>query len=72
MKITEEIYEAAWVKRKLATASFKAQLDLDIAIAKSLPFGQQRIAAIKACERYDEACEPAIEEWQRDLGIIEK
>jgi len=69
MEITEEIYEAAWAKRKLATAKFRAQLDLDIAIAKALPFGQQREAVILACDRYDEACKPAVEEWQRDLGI---
>ena len=72
MGITEEIYEAAWAKRKLATAKFRTQLDLDIAIAKALPLGQQRVDAIKACERYDEACKPAVEEWRHDLGIIEE
>jgi len=70
MKITEGIYEAARAKRNVATAEFKAQLAKDIAIAQALPLGQQRIAATKACERYEEACKPAVEVWQRDLGIL--
>ena len=72
MKITEEIYEAAWAKRKAATAEFRAQLKKDIAVAQALPLGQQRKAAVEACERYEEACKPAVEEWQRDLGIFEE
>ena len=69
MKITEEIYEAAWAKRRKITVEFETQLQKDIAVAQALPVGQQRIAAIKACERYEEACKPAVEEWRRDLGI---
>lgn len=70
MEITETIYEAAWAKRHKATAKFRAQLKRDIAVAQALPLGQQRKAAIDACDRYDEACKPAVEEWQRDLGIL--
>lgn len=70
MKITEEIYEAAWAKRNITTAKFKEQLEKDIMAANALPVGQQRKAAIEACDRYDDACKPAVEEWQRDLGIF--
>ena len=72
MEITEEIYEKAWAKRDIATAKYKAQLEKDITIANTLPLGQQIKAAKDACDRYDEACKPAVEEWRRDLGIIEK
>lgn len=71
MEITEEIYGAAQAKRELAIAKFRAQLNLDLAIAKVLPLGQQRKAAIKAFDEYDEACKPASEEFQCDLGIID-
>ena len=69
MIITKEIYEAAWAKRDVATAEFKSQLGKDIAIAQTLPLGQQRKGAIKALYRYKEACKPAVAEWRRDLGI---
>jgi len=51
LKITEEIYEAAWLKRDVATAEFKAQLEKDIVMANTLPMGQQIKAARDACDR---------------------
>jgi len=77
MEVTEKIYEAAWVKRDKVTAKFKAQLEEDMIEARKLPyivgqFGQQCKAVSIAVDRYQEACEPAVAEWQRDLGIIEK
>ena len=71
MVITEEIYEAAWAKRDIVTADFKAQLEKDMEAARALPLGQQTKAAIAAADRYDDACEPAVIEWRRDLGIID-
>ena len=71
-KITEEVYEAAWAKRNVATAEFKVRLDKDMEAARALPLGQQTRAAIAAADRYDEACKPAVEEWRRDLGIAEE
>lgn len=72
MEITEEIYKEAWAKRDIVTAEHKAQLEKDIAAANTLPLGQQVKAAQDACDRYNEDCKPAVEEWRRDLGIIEK
>ncbi len=69
MRIKEEIYEAAWAKRRLATAGFVVQLGEDMEAARALPLGQQTKAAILAADRYDDACKPAVEEWQCDLVI---
>ena len=69
VKIAEEIYEAAWTKRRKATAEFANQLEKDMEAARALPVGQQKKAVIEAADRYDEACKPAVEVWQRDLGI---
>ena len=72
MKITKAIYDAAWAKRDMITNKFTGILNKDIAMAQSLPFGQQMGAAIAACERYEQACGPAVKEWQRDLGILKE
>jgi len=73
MKITEQIYEASWAKRYVATKNHRIQLEKDIADANELPAGEglQVAAAKAAADRYDEACKLAVEEWQRDLGILD-
>ena len=71
MKIAEVVYEAAWAKRNLATIVFKEQLEKDLIEARTLPSGKQLQAVIAAADKYDDACQPAVEEWQRDLGIID-
>ncbi|KKN38859.1 hypothetical protein LCGC14_0749140 [marine sediment metagenome] len=71
MKITKEIYEEAWAKRREATAEFADQLEKDMVAARTLPSEQQMRAVIAVADKYDDACQPAVEEWQRDLGIYE-
>ena len=68
----ESGYEEAWAKRNKTTAGFKVQLEKDMAIAHALPSDQQFKAVTAAADRYDDACKPAVEEWQRDLGILEE
>lgn len=72
MKITDKKYEAAWAKRNVATAEFEAQLNNDMVAAHALPSENQRKAVTAAADRYYEACKPAVEEWQRDLGIFKE
>jgi len=70
--MNKKTYEAAWAKRDKATSEFKTQLFNDIETARALPLGQQMAAARKACDKYYDSCKPAVEEWQKDLGIYEE